>query len=107
VLVLFVPAFSALYGTLDREAGHFRRYRRETLVALLGMCGFRVEMARYFNAVGFFGWWLNKHLRARVGSKATGVQVLLYDRLVPVFKHVDRLLPWVGQSLIVIARKAR
>jgi SAM-dependent methyltransferase len=104
-LVLFVPAFAALYGNLDREAGHFRRYRREPLRALLADCGFRVESSRYFNAVGFFGWWVNKHLGARVSSNATGYQVMLYNRLIPILKHVDRVLPWMGQSLVLIARK--
>jgi len=48
---------------------------------------------------------INKHLKASVGSNATGYQVLLYNRLIPILKHVDHLLPWLGQSLVVIARR--
>ena len=31
VIVLLVPAFDALYGPIDRNLGHYRRYRRRSL----------------------------------------------------------------------------
>lgn len=104
-LVVFVPAFARLYGRMDREAGHYRRYHRAGLRRLLEGQGFAVARARYFNAVGFFGWWLNKWLGSGIHSSSTNAQVRLYDRLLPIFRPCDRLLGCIGQSLVVVATK--
>ena len=42
----------ALYGTLDVNLNHFRRYDREPLRALLEGSGFQVETLRYINRIG-------------------------------------------------------
>src|SRR4029077_684540 len=42
-LVLLVPALPALYGTLDRALGHYRRYGRRDLQHRLEDAGYRVE----------------------------------------------------------------
>jgi SAM-dependent methyltransferase len=39
-LVISVPAWQQRWGALDDLAGHFRRYERDQLVALLSDCGF-------------------------------------------------------------------
>jgi SAM-dependent methyltransferase len=107
VLVVFAPAFPCLYGRMDKQAGHFRRYSRAGLRALLEGQGLRVEALRYFNAVGFFGWLVNKWLGSGVNAALTNAQVSLYDKLVPMLKHADHLLPFVGQSLLAVAVKPR
>lgn len=104
-VILFVPAFELLFSRMDADAGHFRRYRRSTLLPLLRGAGLRVLESRYFNAVGFFGWGANKLLGSRVNSGATNVQVTLYDRLIPLLRHADRALPFLGQSLVVVAER--
>jgi hypothetical protein len=48
----------ALYGELDRAVGHLRRYDRDELSAKLVRHWFAVEMARYVNLPGLFGWYL-------------------------------------------------
>ncbi|MCX7824756.1 MAG: class I SAM-dependent methyltransferase [Verrucomicrobiae bacterium] len=107
VLVIFAPAFPCLYGPMDAQAGHFRRYSRAGLRALLETQGLRVERLRYFNAVGFFGWLVNKWLGSGVNAPLTNAQVSLYDKLVPMLKHVDHVLPFVGQSLLAVALPSR
>jgi len=104
-LVVFSPAFPALYARMDREAGHFRRYRRGELERLVEGAGFAVASSRLFNAVGFFGWYVNKLLDSGIHSAGTNAQISLYDRLVPWLKHVDALLPFVGQSLVVVGKR--
>jgi SAM-dependent methyltransferase len=47
LIYLTVPAFQALWSQAD-EAGHFRRYRRKPLLALLQSCGCAVRYASYF-----------------------------------------------------------
>lgn len=45
---LTVPAFPCLWSPEDEAAGHFRRYTKKSLLALLESCGFRIEFFSYF-----------------------------------------------------------
>lgn len=99
-LVLLVPALRALYGTLDRSLGHYRRYARAELESKFEQTGFRVAHIEYFNLAGVPGWWFAGRVLRRQMIPAGSLR--LYDALVPLFK-LERLLPWrVGQSLIAI-----
>lgn len=51
-LLLTVPAIAWLYGPKDRAIGHFRRYERRTLRAVLTAAGFKVTRMRSWNLVG-------------------------------------------------------
>src|SRR5579863_7826890 len=46
-IVLIVPAFPALYGPIDRNLGHYRRYRPATIRALAEGAGLTVDKLRY------------------------------------------------------------
>jgi SAM-dependent methyltransferase len=103
-LVLLVPALPALYGTLDRELGHHRRYTRAELETKFERTGFRVRHIEYFNLAGVPGWWFAGRVLRRPVIPAGSLK--LYDALVPLFK-LERFLPWrVGQSLIAIGEAA-
>ena len=103
-LVLLVPALPAIYGTMDRELGHHRRYQRAALADLLRSTGFNVAHTEYFNLAGVPGWWLAGRVLRRPMIPAGSLK--LYDVLVPLFR-LERLLPWrVGQSLIAIGEAA-
>lgn len=105
VLVVFSPAFPALYSRMDREAGHFRRYTPDGLRRRIEGAGLEVSRCRLFNAVGFFGWYLNKLLGSGIHSAGTNAQIAVYDRLIPLLRRADGLLPFVGQSLLAVARR--
>jgi SAM-dependent methyltransferase len=99
-LVLLVPAFPALFGSLDRALGHVRRYTRADLAAKFGRTGFRLSHLEYFNLAGIPGWWLTGRVLRRELIPAASLR--WFDALVPLFR-LERLLPWrVGQSLIGI-----
>jgi SAM-dependent methyltransferase len=102
-LAVFVPAYPLLYSRMDAQAGHFRRYRRAPLVDAMTRAGLTVLSARYFNAVGFFGWLANRWAASGLQDASTNGQIRIFDRLVPVFRRVDRLVPFIGQSLVAIA----
>ncbi len=104
-IVLLVPAFEALYGPLDHNLGHYRRYRRRPLAAMAESLGLSVKTARYINAAGFFGWWANAKLFRREAQ--SGKQIVFFDRFViPVMSRIERALPPpFGQSLFVVLRK--
>jgi SAM-dependent methyltransferase len=102
-LVLLVPQGPWLYGTIDALAGHKRRYRRADLGRLLLEQGFELEAMLDFNRAGTPGWLLNgRVLRARSFSP---FQLKAFDALVWLFRGLDGLLPWPGQSVIAIAKK--
>jgi SAM-dependent methyltransferase len=104
-IALFVPAFPMLYAVMDAQAGHHRRYRRREIAEKLVAAGFEVEELRYFNAVGFGGWLVNKWLGSTLAGAGTNAQISVFDRLVPVIRRVDSAIPFLGQSLVAIGRR--
>jgi SAM-dependent methyltransferase len=104
-IMIFVPAFPMLYATMDAEAGHHRRYRLRELEQKLCAARFQLEELRYFNAVGFAGWLVNKWLGSTLAGEGTNAQISIFDKLVPVIRRVDRVIPFLGQSLVAVGRK--
>jgi SAM-dependent methyltransferase len=100
--IILVPALQSIYGELDRELGHFRRYNRDRLGTLLARAGLRVEHMMWFNRVGVLGWWYNGRIR---GKRLIPLdQLRTFDRLVPMLR-LERFLPLpFGQSLIAVGR---
>jgi len=98
--VILVPAFQKLFGSLDRELGHLRRYTRSGLSQRMHEAGFRVERAFYFNLVGTIGWWINARLRQ--APRIPLEQLRYFDTLVPILRLEDRVPLPFGQSVIAI-----
>jgi SAM-dependent methyltransferase len=98
--IILVPALPALFGSLDQELGHHRRYTRRTLRDRMEQAGFRVERTFYFNLLGTIGWWVNARLRKvpRIPSQ----QLRYFDALVPALRYEDHVSLPVGQSVIAI-----
>jgi SAM-dependent methyltransferase len=105
-IVLILPAFPALYGPIDRNLGHFRRYTRRSIFELATRCDVNVRKMHYMNSAGFFGWWLNAHVLKK--EKQSAAQIAFFDRYVVPF--ISRAEGWVtppfGQSLFVVLEKA-
>lgn len=103
--ILILPAFEALYGPIDEKLGHFRRYTKHGWKQLAEECGFTVETSRFFNVVGFFGWWVNARVLRR--TEQSEGQIALFDSvLVPIFSRLEPLIgPPVGQSIFTVIRK--
>jgi SAM-dependent methyltransferase len=96
--VILVPALPALFGSLDRELGHQRRYTRKSLRGLMERAGFRVQHAFYFNLVGTLGWWVNARLRQ--APRIPLQQLRYFNRLVPMLRWEDYMPLPFGQSVI-------
>jgi hypothetical protein len=92
-----------LYGSLDRAMGHKQRFRRDEMIALVGAAGIKVESARNFNKISAPSWWL--YSRVLRNSQISKVALKLFDKTVWIWRRVDRILPWRGLSLILVARK--
>lgn len=110
-LGLVVPAHPRLYGRMDHEAGHFRRYTRRTLRAALEKAGWSVERLRYVNLVGAVGWWYHNRVRKDAGLDDARVnrQMLRADRWLPRMARVTDLLlcRCAGLSVLAIARAGK
>ena len=104
-IILMVPAFQALYGPIDRNLGHQRRYTRSAIRALAANNGLRLRKIRYSNFIGFFGWWINAHVLKREAQSE--LQIAFFDRfLVPPISALERVIPPpFGQSLLAVLEK--
>jgi glycosyltransferase involved in cell wall biosynthesis len=101
--IILVPEGQSIYCSLDEELGHFRRYSEDQLRGRMVQAGFKVEAMLRFNRVSRPGWWLNgKILKRRSISRG---QLKNFDRLVWLFRRIDRHLPWPPTSIIAIGRK--
>lgn len=103
-LIAVVPALKCLYGSLDRELIHFRRYGRRELRDKLERVGLEVVHLSWMNMFSIPGWFLNGRRSVAKTPDLTGL--MLFDRLVPTFRVIEKLVgPPIGQSLIVVAEK--
>jgi SAM-dependent methyltransferase len=104
-VVLIVPAFPIGMSRFDREIGHFRRYRVETLAQALGEAQLQVEALHYVNTLGLLAWVvLMRALRQRPSA---GPALRVYDGLVvPLLRRLEAgKKPLFGQSAFAVARK--
>jgi SAM-dependent methyltransferase len=102
-LFLSVPAHPWLYGTMDRDLGHVRRYEKGDLKKKLEAQGFRVIFLEHFNRIGILGWFLNGKVLRRKGLPF--VQLRIFDFLVPLFKLEDLCSLPFGLSLIAVIER--
>jgi SAM-dependent methyltransferase len=105
-LLLYVPAFMVLYSEMDRRIGHFRRYKRVPLVALLQQAGFRIERDSYVDSLGFFAS-LGLRFFDRSGGVLNPKTVRFYDRVgFPVSRLMDAVVgPFFGKNVLIRAVK--
>jgi SAM-dependent methyltransferase len=103
-LALQVPALPALFGPVDVNQGHFRRYTKRDLASKLEEAGFEVREIHHKNLVGLLGWFVNSRLLRR--SILPHRQVVMFDHLVPALALLERFLPRpAGMSLVAVGRK--
>jgi glycosyltransferase involved in cell wall biosynthesis len=103
-LVLLVPAMKSLYGTLDENLHHFRRYSQDELAQIVTGAGFTIETIRFLNRPAVPGWWLSSRiLKRRVMPKS---QLKAFKWVMPLLKLEEQSAPSFGLSLLVLARRS-
>lgn len=101
--IVLVPAGMSVYGSLDETLGHRRRYSEQELREKMEAAGFQVLEVLPFNRITRPAWFLNGRIfRRRSFSR---LQLWVFDRLVWLWRRLDRVLPWPPVSLIAIAVK--
>ena len=101
--IVLVPQDQRIYGTLDKVLGHYRRYTQTELRTKMEAAGFEVERVLEFNRVTRPGWYINGRVLQR--RHFSRLQLWWFDRLVWVWRRIDRVIPWPGVSIVAVGRK--
>jgi SAM-dependent methyltransferase len=106
-LLIFVPALPWLYGILDKNVGHERRYTLSGLIQRVEQAGFIVETIRYFDFPGVLPWFIAG--RVSRSRRFSDRAAKIYDRLiVPIARAAEKYIkPPIGKNLLCIARPAQ
>ncbi len=103
-IILQLPAHKILYGSLDRNLDHFRRYTIREINQKFALSGLKAGRFMRMNMFGAFGWFMSSRILKRK-ILPTGM-LGLFNRLTPVFKTIERKIhPPFGLSIIAIGRK--
>ncbi len=102
--LLLVPAYESLYGPIDYNLGHYRRYSKKPFAELAASIGFRSSM-KYMNMVGCLGWWMNAKVLKK--TEQSEGQIKLFDSvIVPVLSRLEAAIPPpFGQSIFAVLEK--
>lgn len=105
-LAVTVPAHKNLFGTMDKELRHYRRYSKEELFHRLEDAGFIVEKIEYLNLLGAIGWFINYKIFKRKHMPVLSIWV--FDKLIPLISKIEKYLkiPF-GLCLFAVARKVQ
>lgn len=102
-LTVIVPANPALFGSLDREYGHLRRYTKRMLSKLFEDADLQLTSLYAFNALGIPGWWLKNRIAARSLGRGP---LAAYEVLLAIWRPLEqRLSPEWGLSLVAHAER--
>ena len=103
-LVILSPAHQFLYTPFDKAIGHYRRYNKKSLSAVIPDELEKVKLI-YLDSIGAFASLANKV--ALQQSMPTLKQILLWDKkIVPVSTFFDPLIGYLaGKTIVGIWRK--
>ncbi len=104
VVIILVPAYPFLYNGIDKGLEHYRRYTQRMTNATLTQAKFKIIHEQYFNAMGIAAWFISGKLQKNETIPKN--QMGLYNKLVPVFKIIDKLvMNKIGLSNIAVGKK--
>lgn len=103
-IILQLPAHPVLYGSLDMNLDHFRRYTSSGIRRIFASAGLETERLVRFNLFGALGWFLcSRVLRKKILPKG---QLGIFNLLTPVFMGIERTVPApFGLSLLAVGKK--
>lgn len=111
-VLIEVPALQSLFSQHDELLGHYRRYNKKTMKAIIDTDKFEVKDIWYQDIFGFFGslyyFKIKKiKLKSEKGTELVKNQGKLYDKyLIPFQKILENFIKLpLGLSLTVILKK--
>jgi SAM-dependent methyltransferase len=105
-ILIYVPAFKALYSSMDKKVGHVRRYTRSMLAERVTLAGFLVTRNEYVDSAGFFASLVFKAFGSGDGTIDRRA-LILYDRYIfPLSRLADFVCNrFFGKNVFLIARR--
>jgi len=103
-ICVFVPALQILYGAIDKQVGHYRRYSKKYLIDLFeNKLNMKIVKINYFDIVGVIPWYILSCVFKLTGQNQTTVKI--YDKLVvPVMSKIEKLLKLpFGKNIYIVA----
>jgi hypothetical protein len=106
-ILIYVPAFNVLYSSMDKYVGHYRRYRKRTLVNCFVNAGLQIEKVKYVDSIGFFAALLYKWINS--DGKLNNRSVVFFDRfLFPLSRLCDFFCScFFGKNVYVVGIKTK
>ena len=103
-VILQLPAHPLLYGSLDRNLDHYRRYTISGIREKFTAAGLTGERFDYMNLFGAAGWLVSSRILRR--TILPEGQLGLFNTLTPLFIAVENVIPMpAGLSIIAVGRK--
>ena len=105
-ICIFVPAMQMLYGAIDKQVGHYRRYSKRYLIDLFeNKLDMKILRIKYFDIVGVIPWYILSCVLKLTGQNSTTVKI--YDKLVvPVMSKLEKCLKLpLGKNIYIVASK--
>ncbi|MGC4053410.1 MAG: methyltransferase [Paludibaculum sp.] len=102
-LLILAPQGRGIFGTVDQAMGQLRRFDQKELEKMLAGAGFTVESVTQINKAGKPAWWLASRVFKR--TSLSKLPLKIFDKNLWLWRPLDRVLPWKGLSMLVVARK--
>ena len=104
-LVILAPAHNELYGNLDREVGHYRRYKKSFFKDLNLSDGKIVEL-KYMDCMGYILYYMNK-LTYKNETYPSSLKIFIWDK---IFTSITILLDFLtayrfGKNVLCVIKK--
>jgi glycosyltransferase involved in cell wall biosynthesis len=91
------------FNGLDQAMGRRRRYAADRLRQKMEKAGFQVVHAHQACRLGGLAWWLYGNVLRR--RHLTPTSMIWFDRIWPMVRHLDSVLPLPGSSLLMVGRR--
>jgi len=100
-IVIYVPALNVLFGKMDRQLGHYRRYSKWRFKEIAPQAGLEVVTLRYVNALAIPGWLAFSRSNT---DRTYGPSLSAWDRTgVPLSRAFERRVRVpVGLNLLAV-----
>ncbi|MBS3970719.1 MAG: class I SAM-dependent methyltransferase [Clostridia bacterium] len=108
-IIILVPAFDWLFGTMDEAAGHYRRYNKNQLKELAKDLDLSVVNNTYMNILGIIPWYIKGKvikIDSTFSENFTDNSLTLYNYAALFLRKIENFFPVpIGISEIIVLQK--
>jgi SAM-dependent methyltransferase len=100
-IVIYVPALNALYGKMDRQLGHYRRYSKWRFKEIAADAELQIVDLRYVNSLAIPAWLVFSRSNT---DRTYGPSLSIWDRTgVPLSRAIEeRLRAPIGLNMLAV-----